>query len=72
MMMHVRVLYTVTDLRKGQISHGLGHRGYGSPAQLFPITNQLKICGTAQGHNFTIYFDMIGNSNVYSRFLGVK
>jgi len=29
-----------TDLRIGQIGHGLGLRGFGGPAQLFPMTTQ--------------------------------
>ena len=38
------------------------------PAQFLPMTTQywLKICETAQRHNFTIYLEKSGNSNVYS------
>jgi len=30
----------VTDLRIGQIGHGLGPRAFGGSAQLFPMTTQ--------------------------------
>jgi len=32
----------------------------------------LKICETAQRHNFTIYLETGGNANVYSRLLSVQ
>jgi len=33
-------LCPVTDLRIGQIGHGLGSRAFRSPTQLFPVTTQ--------------------------------
>ena len=67
-------VWTVTDLRIGQIGHGLGPRAFRGPAQLFPMTTQysLIICEIAQRHNFTIYLEMSGNANVYSRLLSVQ
>jgi len=49
----------VTDLRMGQIGHGLG------PAQLIPMTThyKLKIWETALRHDFTIYLETSGNAN---------
>jgi len=60
----------MTDLRIGQIGHGLGPR---ATLSYFMTTQyQLKICETAQRHNFTIYLETGGNANVYSRILSVK
>ena len=50
--------------------------GFSGPrATLSYMTTQyqiLKICETAQRHNFTIYLEMSGNANVYSRLLSVQ
>jgi len=44
------------------------------PRATLPMTTQyqLKICETAQRHNFTIYLETSGNANVYSRLLSVQ
>jgi len=54
------------DLRIGQVGHGLGPRAFGANTQLLPMTTHywLKVCETAQMHNFTIYFDTSENANV--------
>ena len=51
-------LLPVMDLRIGQIGHGLESRAFRAPHNfLWRLTIHLKICETAQGHNFTIYFE---------------
>jgi len=58
----------VTDLRIGQIGHGLGPH-----ATLFYDDSILtKNLRTAQSHNFTIYLETSGNANVSSRLLSVQ
>jgi len=57
-----------TDLRIGQIGHGLGPRATLSYHD--PILT--KICETAQKLNFTIHLETSGNANVYSRLLSVQ
>ena len=60
---------SVTDLRIGQIGHGLGPRATLSYDDV--ILNK-KICETAQRLNFTIYLETGGNANVCSRLLSVQ
>jgi len=36
----ILILWAVTDLRIGQIDHGLGPGAFGGPAQFFPMTTQ--------------------------------
>ena len=67
------VLSSVTDLRLGQIGHGLGPALLGARATLsYDDSILTKICETRQRHNFTSYFEMSGNANVYSRLLSVQ
>jgi len=49
----------VTDLRIGQVGHGLGPRATPSYDE-----SLAKICEIAQRHNFKIYFETGENANV--------
>jgi len=59
----------VTDLRIGQIGHGLGPR---ATLSYDDVILTKKICETAQRLNFTIYLETGGNANVCSRLLSVQ
>jgi len=60
---------TGTDLRIGQIGHGLGPRATLSYDGSI-LTKNLRNCAVA--YNFTIYLETSGNANVFSRLLSVQ